>query len=62
MVVKKKAFPCDSEVPWASGMDLLDWFAGEAVPNLQRTTLDPKKIAVGSYDIAEAMMEERKRR
>ncbi len=56
----KEAFPDGRG--FRSGMDLLDWFAGEAIPNLQRTTLDPKKIAVGAYDIAVEMMAERKKR
>ena len=48
------------------GMSLLDWFAGQAIsgllsdPTIERCS--PEGFASSSYDYAEAMMNERKRR
>ncbi len=46
------------------GMTLLDWFAGQALagvmsdPNLN---MEQEQIAAGSYSMAQAMLEKRKR-
>ena len=48
------------------GMSLLDWFAGQAIsgllsdPTIERCS--PEEYASSSYDYAESMMNERKRR
>jgi hypothetical protein len=43
-------------------MTLLDYFAGEALKGLSNLTNSPKHIAKSAYDMAEAMMAERKKR
>jgi hypothetical protein len=61
-----RAFPSAAIDPNFGGMDLRDWFAGQALAsmlsnpqNIDKTT--PPLAAKLSYDFADAMMAERER-
>ncbi len=64
----ESAFPVQigNTIDELRGMSLLDWFAGQALsglmsdPTIERCT--PEGYAKSSYDYADAMMNERKRR
>lgn len=63
----KKAFPCDSRESYEfAGMDLRDYFAAKAMNAFLRGCSDAKAdyhaggIAIMSYEMADAMMKERK--
>lgn len=59
MVEKPKAFPTLGE----SGMDLRDWFAGQAlagqVTNPEFASCNEEQMAQASYRLADAMLAER---
>lgn len=57
---KTKAFPKANVSQ--HGMDLLDYFAAKAMSGDPFGWTDNKNLAKRSYDIAEAMMNERKKR
>lgn len=57
------AFPSENR-PWQEGMELRDWFAGQALAGLianGRTSMMTDVIAQQAYMMAEAMMEARKK-
>ena len=65
-----KAFPftfdTEEATYWQKGMDLRDWFAGLAIQGLAMESiafqgLGVKKGVEFAYEIADAMMEERKK-
>jgi hypothetical protein len=43
------------------GCTLLDWYAGQALPYLLQHSLDAEKAARNAYQVAAAMMKERKK-
>ena len=49
-------------VPGETGMTLLDYFAGQAVGGLLKGLHDRYNIARLSYDLADAMLAEKRRR
>jgi hypothetical protein len=44
------------------GMSLLDWFAGQALPRFAARVIASSEIAKLAYDIADAMIAEKRRR
>jgi hypothetical protein len=61
----ESAFPVQvgNTVDDLRGMSLLDWFAGQALAGVSATdNYDSQTTVVAAYQIAEAMMNERKRR
>jgi len=57
------AFPSENR-PWQEGMELRDWFAGQALAGLvanTRTTTFSDIVAEAAYARADAMMEARKK-
>ncbi len=49
----KQAFPDDGRY----GMTMLDWYAGQALGQLSKWSVDPDEVAERAFEIAEAMVE-----
>lgn len=66
---EKKAFPCKDGCLTQTGMDLRDWFAGQAlngviaimVEDARNSKVSIKDYTEKAYVIADAMMEARKK-
>lgn len=52
------AFPIETTAtPYAPGMSLRDWFAGQALANMYTDNdQDPDKVAEWAYQVADAML------
>lgn len=60
---QEKAFPSGNSGGWIEGMDLRDWFAGQALAGITGSADikdRPQYLASASYLIADAMMVARK--
>lgn len=60
-----RAFPSNAIHPEFAGMELRDWFAGQALallPHSGETSLAPDEWASDAYRIADALMVEREKR
>lgn len=56
------AFPIETTAtPWAEGMTLRDWFAGQALATAYvQNEADAHKTAVWAYNVADAMLDARR--
>lgn len=74
MTTRKPAFPTHHTQEHEPGMDLRDWFAGQALPSCVNTAVQieasggkllkngPAAAAEWAYEIADAMLKQRERK